>query len=112
MALISSDQITITDIRDSISCEISSSNGVSLLDASQGTILTCHLYGADGEIDIEDENEENLDGEYLYFWTKKETDESVSLYATTAHASLSADRTCDRTSPREVLRTGKRTFYR
>ena len=76
MALTGSDQITITDIRDSISCEISSSNGVSLLDALQGTVLTCHLYGADGEIDIEDENEEESNGEYLYLWTKKEIESS------------------------------------
>ena len=76
MALIGSDQITITDIRDSISCEISSSNGISLLDASQGTVLTCHLYGAEGEIDPEietEEDEEDITQDYVYYWTKKET---------------------------------------
>ena len=79
MALTGSDQITITDIRDSIGCEISSSNGTSLLDASQGTILTCRLYGADGEIDPEietEEDEENITQDYIYYWTKKETDSS------------------------------------
>lgn len=79
MALTGSDQITITDIRDSISCEISSSNGTSLLDASQGTVLTCRLYGAEGEIDPEvetEEDEEDITQDYVYYWTKKETSSS------------------------------------
>ena len=79
MALTGSDQITITDIRDSIGCEISSSNGTSLLDASQGTVLTCRLYGAEGEIDPEietEEDEENITQDYIYYWTKKEISSS------------------------------------
>lgn len=64
-----SDQITITNIKDSLTCEVVSSSGTALVDAKKGTTLTCYLYDSNGEVDKI--NEETGTSEFIYYWNRK-----------------------------------------